>query len=243
MSKTLTRDWADVRFKLNPARFEFFVLDPFMVKASVTHRNTHQSDSLKCSIHRDEDWCPHIEHLLLSGMDAEMVWTHVPPIPGSNPEPPELQGRIMDVPLFPTMDLWGHVGFSTKTESGAYKVHVVNPKDSSGTLAKIDSEPFLGFFDQGEGRMVLRGMLFDWFRTEYLLASITEKMECKSPRHSFAAEQEWFRDIEGKNEQRRLAQMWSVFTMKRCLVCAGKVGNFSTTDPDLIPDAGGGRKL
>lgn len=102
---------------------------------------------LVCTAHPRAEWCPHMEAVCgPEGLDAPQI------------------GRITDlrpvaVPLTPTRNLWATVGVVGIHHGG---MHEASVKFNNGKLER------LGILAEGEGRWVIRAMLFDWLRYKYV---------------------------------------------------------------------------
>lgn len=184
-----------------------------------------RNNLLICDTHKGNDWCPHIEKVITENLDSQFFDTQA-----------NMTGVTIPVPLIPTADQWAIVLFGELVEKvHAYKVYFRADSESS---FNIDELPFLGFFSLGEGRAVLRGMVYDYFRGELARARAEKiKIQCNQASHSYKQELQWQKDMKpNATADRRLLQLWSVLNANACLGCANKV---DTEEEDLIPDPGG----
>lgn len=152
-------------------------------------------------------WCPHIEDWLQAGSDAPEFWEDA-----WNDKIPVL------VPYIPSYHQWA-----------TCKLGPVTNASRTLHLEFRNSQEFIGFVNEHEGRFVFRSMLHDWFQPR-----IDYDASCQSTSHSYDAEMGWQADMKGKDVQRRFAQRWSVANDSRCLQCAGAI--VAIDDEDLIPD-------
>lgn len=189
------------------------LLRSFTVKDAVivAEDNGH----LRC----DEDktyWCAHIEFGVRNGLDVEFIWNYLDRFESNEWLP-------IEVPMVPNHNQWAAVHLSIR-KIGGMPVLNVNLLQPNG-----DDEVFLGFLANGEGRLVLRSMVYDWFRG----VVDVDSLKCMSRSHKFVEQMKWQDDM--KDEQRGPAQLWSVWQTGNCLSCTYDA---SSGIDDLIPDAG-----
>lgn len=155
-------------------------------------------------------WCDHISDSVQRDLDVEPFWKQAELIVTT----------FMEVPIIPTANLWDRVRLDTIGKIQGFSVVQIG--------AHGEREDFIGFIHPGEGRRILRTMLFDWFA-----GNVDENIECDSKAHSYAAQMRW--EADGKNHIKSLAQRWSAWYTGSCLFCSsGGSNDFS----DLVPDAG-----
>jgi hypothetical protein len=168
---------------------------------------------LKCSLDATY-WCKHIESAIKDSKDANAIW--------------ELEQYAttewipLEIPIIPTSNQWAPVRLTLCKINSVPMISVVYPGPSA------DQSNFLGYISEGEGRMIIRSMVWDWFQGAVDPTSI----ECKSPSHKFAQQMRWERDMQ--DERSMVAQFWSVWSTSACLGCT--FDSSVATDPDLIPD-------
>lgn len=169
-------------------------------------------------------WCSHIELAVRRGEDTpylasllEVERGHVPPIV-----------HPMSVPMFPTHNLWEDVNLEpTAIGNGGTWAWAVTRYDGQG------NKEFIGFIGEGEGRLVVRTMLFDNF------AQVdTSSLECKNPTHGLIQEREWKKAIQ--DSQGATAQYYSVARSGKCLACRARLADPNAED--LVPQDTGGPK-
>lgn len=171
---------------------------------------------LVCGNHPGQQFCDHIEACISQHADAGMLTA--PDV--------EKTGIKIKVPVAPRQDQWAWVKFGEFHEATlSYKLYL------EVASTKRD-ERFLGFIQQGEGRAVIRSMIYDWFRTNVE----TDGLSCSATSHKYREENNWTKNI-SLGGAIQLAEYWSVFTTKMCLTCNLRVLSFD----DLVPDAGGSK--
>lgn len=189
------------------------------------HTNTHTfketevwvlpSSRLECG-DCHESWCKHIQAALIANADGDDLWDNL------------LESYEMEIPMIPTAGQWVHVILepALNFNSRVFEV-VLGLPDSLGGTAPGDTV-FIGHIHPGEGRMVIRSMIFDWFRGHVDLAGL----ECHSSSHKMQAEAQWQNDM--KQPETAVTQQWSVWASSQCRTCAAGMNNFD----DLVPEAG-----
>lgn len=175
---------------------------------------------LGCDRHGGHKLCAHVRDLLREGSDWMILGA---------PEA-ELVGMKVPIPLIPKYDIWTWVKFTERIESVmAYKIQLYITKDKGS--ARTIEETYLGFLHRGEGRLVIRSMIIDWFRGSVEV----DRLRCESTSHGFRQEQRWRKDTFGDLGDDAFAQWWSVWQSGFCLDCAGLLNNFD----DLVPAGNG----
>lgn len=155
-------------------------------------------------------WCAHIEAYLQTREDWTSLWGTFPP--------GHYQALTVQVPIVPTEMLWAECQLTYKEKLDAYSM---THEDGDGF------EQFIGFVHRGEGRIVLRSMMIDWFKSIVNIEALT----CTQVSHGFAAQTRWNQNM--RDQGRAFAERWSVWANKKCLYCNGKKeDDFS----DLAPD-------
>lgn len=153
-------------------------------------------------------WCKHLQACVLDNSDSELIW-----------EDPK-SDVILEVPMIPTHNQWARMSLiTTDLPTPTYEVNYVDA--DTGALHE------LGFLHPGEGRGVLRSMMFDWF-TGFV---DPREIACRASSHKFVQQMQWEEDMK-KGGSRQMAQLWCAWQSRSCLNCT-----WSTPDPDLIPDA------
>lgn len=168
-------------------------------------------------------WCEHVQGVIIQSLDAESLWEEFTDNPA---------GIEIEVPMVPSSNLWARVTLQDAEQKYACRQVIW---DSSvvpwltGTLtgpsSRVDQPNFIGYLLPGEGRMVIRNMMFDWFKG---LGEIG--VTCSSSSHGYKEEREWIKAI--NNSVRKWGELWSVYTTGFCLDC-NPTGGWSD---DLIPE-------
>lgn len=169
--------------------------------------------ALVCSIHPGKTFCSEIKIAVEEHYDAELL----------GPPEAELTNLIITVPLVPARQQWTRVKIGEFHEGTlAYKLYLWESKDKH--------YDFLGFLQKGEGRSVIRSMIYDWFRSNIDVVSL----RCSSTSHGFKQELQWNQNTGPKAQSvEQFAEFWSVWSTKMCLSCS----NVLTSLDDLVPDA------
>lgn len=169
------------------------------------------SGFLKCSKDPNDNFCKHVEEAIVSHADAALI----------APLDTELSGTKISVPLVPKHKQWAdvYVGeFHVATES--YYLWLRDETPST-------NEHFIGFLQKGEGRAVIRSMVYDWFRSNVSLPM----MKCNSTSHRFKQEQVWMQHTGmDASASDQFAEYWSVWKTKMCLMC-----NVGLDFSDIVP--------
>jgi hypothetical protein len=162
-------------------------------------------------------WCEHLELLLKSGYDSKILFA----------EEAHWHGSKVMVPMIPKEDLWIELRAGKVTDHGAVAFDLVDP--NRPLVNGLLDLQFLGFInpDEGEGRAVLREMVYDWFR-----ANVTPRdLKCAVSAHSFREEM-----IVQKNLQSpgmAFPESFSLWATKNCLQCRK---NIASIFDDMVPD-------
>jgi hypothetical protein len=154
-------------------------------------------------------WCEHIEQLVRSGGDVELIWGEYP------------ARQLVEVPVMPTANLWApcHLTPNENQQIKSYRV-------GFETDPAVETE-FIGFIHPSEGRAVLREMILDWFigtKEPYV-------GRCPARGHGFKETVRWNSDME--NRVTAVPQYWSVWATQKCLGCTFDMAG----NADLVPDA------
>lgn len=159
-------------------------------------------------------WCSHVEALVNAHGDAVDIW-----------RPDEIREEItVQVPVMPSQAMWLGCFLTYEPNLGAYKVMI---PDLSAGGPGIETA-FLGFIYYGEGRMILRSMILDWFKGDIARMSL----ECPQTSHSVKSQARWQHDM--KSDGIAFAQHWSIWAYNKCLGCRG----MDDSSDDLVPDLG-----
>jgi hypothetical protein len=169
-------------------------------------------------------WCSHIEQAVRNAQDTpylasllEVERGHTPPLE-----------HMMAVPMFPTHNLWDDVVLEPRPlgNSGAWAWAVMQ-------YTPQGDREFRGFISEGEGRLVVRSMLFDHFAQQDM-----STLECNSGTHGLVQERAWQNAM--KDAGARTASLYCVSRTQKCLACRAALADPAA--PDLIPDDRGAPK-
>jgi len=157
----------------------------------------------------DSFWCNHLQAALKVNADAEDIWENYP-----NP-------YRFELPMVPTHNLY-LVILLDKVDFGEniYQVYFFSEK--------TQNDEFVGYIHPGEGRFILRSMIFNWFRGNVKF----DKLLCQNSAHSYKAEKIWQTHM--KDSGKKIIEAWSAWTTDRCLHC--NAGKEAGTDLDLVPE-------
>jgi hypothetical protein len=168
---------------------------------------------IACEVCSASLWCEHIEQMIKANGDAGVIFEDF--TPGG------VEDLRIEVPMFPTSNLWQPVVLTPHKKITAYFVDL-----------DVDSASYeLGFLNPGEGRVVLRSMVLSWFAGMVE----TSTLQCKSKSHGFPAQKAWEQNM--KDEGARALSLFAVWQQGTCPHCLRQLN-----DPDLVPDAGDGGK-
>jgi hypothetical protein len=153
--------------------------------------------------------CEHIGTLINDHADAPLLF-----VPDA-----EIEGQTVEVPLVAKHDLYASVKFDKVTPEpfSAFVSLLISPEVGGWTN--------LGFINEGEGRAVLRGMIYDWFRG----CADKDGLRCKISAHSMVDQMNLEKDL--KTVTYAFAQQWSLFTTGMCLNCNQSMQDFDDAVP------------
>lgn len=168
----------------------------------------------------DAIWCTHVEKSLRLNLDAPTLWERDDAdFPDQNNDVPSR--FIAKIPLYPSRNLYATISFSTCGIEDTRKLFFED--------FPTNALPPLGYAHKGEGRVVVRTLIVDWFQG----VVDPSNLQCAGASHNFATEMRWQQDVTSKNLGLVFAQYWSVFTTRMCLDCNGNIENLDLED--LVP--------
>lgn len=159
------------------------------------------------------NWCMHIELLTIENGDANPIW-----------EMGELLWSIQ-IPLFPTANLWTRASLKYVTKVDAYAVGISTDEATENIQ--------MGYLHRGEGRNVIRQMILDWFDGQF---GRSTTLTCMSSSHKPFQELQWQEAM--KDDNRRIKNLWSVWDTHSCIACSVSPDAFD----DLVPDGSSTRR-
>lgn len=166
---------------------------------------------LKC----EEDstyWCEHI-HWIVNRQQEDMLWFWSSAFDHYRSG---LDSPIIMVPVMPSKNLWARV--TTEGEVLPGNTMILLPHLwVSNTLNDIE----LGALQNGEGRHVLRTMIFDW------MEAMEFQWVCHSPAHGYREQAELRGNTAGNL---RLAEQYSILAYGKCLACSNRSVGFDPAD-------------
>lgn len=161
-------------------------------------------------------WCGHIRAALLDNADSTELFS-------------PCQERInVEIAMVPSLNLWTKVCLYVDTRFPTVPTYQVGHRGMNG-----DRNDFIGFINEGEGRFIIREMIFDWFRGAIDL----DKLLCQNASHKYKAQMNWVQHM--KDSKMYLSEYWAVWMNGACLTCLAP--DQQQSDDDLIPDPGKGR--
>lgn len=171
---------------------------------------------LVCNLDPQDRFCDHIRMIVEKDADAMLL----------GPLDSEWSGISIEVPVAPSWGQWTKVRlgeFHQGTSAYPVELHVANDP--------VRYE-FLGFLTRGEGRAIIRGMIYNWFQ-----ATVNPSLlRCESTSHKFKEESTWLAHTGPKAQAiDRFAEHWSVWKNRFCLSCEKKINDLT----GLVPDPGG----
>lgn len=173
----------------------------------------HKDGYLKCSECGLEswNWCPHIEDSVRAHADAESIW---------NIQDEQLP-HFIEVPMYPSAMLWAPVELR-KSDLIPTALRIVFYEEAP--KLPID----LGFINPGDGRLVMRSMLIEYFESQIMRG---RPFACESSSHGYKQEMKW---QDNCRTNLRIFEYWSIYRNKVCLACWDDIMNFSK---DLVPSS------
>lgn len=172
---------------------------------------------LVCSrFHPDTDdtphfWCAGIEKFIKTGRDMLMIWD-------KTPESMHPDTQYLQVPVFPTYNIWTRVTLTLDTRYERYQITWAKSDDL------LDSE-VLGYLNPGEGRSVVRSLLIQKMETEHELPKT-----CGAYAHNFNEEMQFRKRIQGPYAP---AEHWMIWTTGRCIACERRL--LEAFSDDVVP--------
>lgn len=163
-------------------------------------------------------WCNHVEHVVKDNLDGEWCFDQ----------------DVFMVPMFPTLGMWAEVRLDS-AERTLVGRKLLLPVQSGGNF--VEGLDFIGFLSEGEGRGVVRTLLYEWALPKWKPpGSKGPGKECASRRHGLVQQNDMIAGC-AKSASYRGATMWSVVTEDLCLSCAAMLkdlddwGNYETDEP------------
>lgn len=158
-------------------------------------------------------WCQHIERALRKNWDQEQVW-----------EFPDSILRLM-IPYIPTEHIWASVDVQERSENGSRAVMLLNPVDSTDVT-------ILGNIFPGEGRIVIRDLLHNWFQLQLYHPATGKPLAfaCNQGTHKYQQEITYARNMD--SETSRWTELWTIYWWGACLSCKAILD----TVADLVPE-------
>lgn len=173
------------------------------------------SGYLKCD-DCNETWCDHIEVALRQRDDKETVWE----IFDKEIAARKLTHTFM-VPISPKNYLWAEV---------ACRQSDIISTAMTGTLVDVPKSDSLGFFNRGDGRLIMRQTVLDWFMG--FIEDSNKTPECLNAGHGFHDEMTFQNNL--KDDQRKWFEFWCCHVKQTCITCFHRNLNIQFTD-DLVP--------
>lgn len=161
-----------------------------------------QSGALTCSLSQHTAlpgtfaWCRDIEYTVREHLDGGWCFD-----PGS-----------LIVPMFPSLGIFAEVRVDEQVLAGSRQLFM--PTHTGGTFS--EGLDFIGFISPGEGRVILRDMLWEWVQSK-------GSAECASKMHSPKAE----RAVQSYSSDRlkSAANKWQTVTEGLCMYCNEYITN------------------
>jgi len=174
-------------------------------------------------------WCKHISIALKENLDAESLWNEF--ISDQDGLPFQIE-----IPVNPDKNLWATVILNNAKLAypGMTVIYYETGRERKSpilhtSLVGSESEHFVGYIHPGDGRMIVRTMLINWFKGNVPV----KNLHCTSGSHKYSQEMIWEADV--ADESKKWFQYWCCYTTGHCISCAS--GQSSKTDwpEDLIP--------
>jgi len=165
-----------------------------------------------------DNWCEDIQKVLVDRLDAEDVWNH-----GQSVDPwlPHVS-----VPIMPTRQLWTVVRLHPVGDDYMRVIKTEPHRRGTG------DPPSMGFIGKGEGRLIIREMICDWFEPQLSLAKHSCRSIHHSPRKTMLVEQTCRNDAAAL-----FLNCWTMYHFDTCEFCWNGSNRAIPVifDPDLVP--------
>lgn len=205
--------------------FESVMLGPLMFAES-------EAGSLLCyrdpPVEPPRDWCnwemncKHTDLIIKQNQDRYTLWQHFP------------GDAEINVPLIQSMGSRTTVTVTSPRERWE--------KDGRAELGisgfEFPKEETLGWIRRGEGRQVIREVIFSWFYDFIDRARLTDTpLICQDSGHTMNAQMKWQAETEDRrpNNAVRFEQYWSVYSSGQCLGCRFNDDEFAAFIPKAEP--------
>lgn len=182
---------------------------------------------LSCAMHAASGpWCDDLLEALNLRLDAPVVWSHGVTL---DPWQPNIK-----VPIMPSKQLWAIVRLTPMQDASVESI--TSLRATKWAPNKRDTEPVtLGFISEGEGRMILREMILDWFRP---MLDPTQH-QCLSMKHTGMKTMKLAEDFRTSDGVITFQHCWLMYHFSECGYCWGGGMRVPAPrfPPDLIPNA------
>lgn len=193
---------------------------------------------LVCETH-GSNWCGHIEKVVKEGLDVESLWSMAGHTDEEDDDDYEGINDIK-VPLVPSEGLYAEVHlravYNKDKWIGSYAADVIYPMERDPDFGTIETQK-MGLLNSGEGRLILREMVINWFYPEL---EVPSRPKCTSRLHTYTEQYAVEKiDKEGSVRERsrkKLMNTWTMVFYGKCIFCFKRNPNpHEEWDDDLVP--------
>lgn len=177
-------------------------------------------------------YCGHIQEVLRTALDAQTIWIENLTV---DPDDKMLDPTGMEimVPLFPDQNVYAWVKI-TENLGGSWVVEICDQELK---------DEFLGMLTVGEGRSVLRRMVYAWLAERFDCTgpmTVDQAPRCKAASHNKPSRMRQFAEHLHSNPRLRLAELYCLLTTDMCVSCQHGIGGpdpkADTDFGDLVPE-------
>jgi hypothetical protein len=163
-----------------------------------------------------------IEASIKENLDAGVIWETL-----RNEDDSSIE---LQIPLLPTVNIWERVMLNPirlgKFSSAANAAEIYWNHMGEQSILNAD----LGYLNPGEGVLIVRSMILDWFFSQRFLISI-----CKASTHGYKEQVVLDSEMKANNERTNM-QMLCLKKTGQCFSCCQQKAHLDINMADLIPD-------
>jgi hypothetical protein len=188
---------------------------------------------LMCNRHKSS-WCHHIEQVIRQGLDIESLWSMAG---HADEEDDDYEGiNYIQVPLVPSEGLYAEVHlravYNKDKWIGSYAADVIYPMERDPDFGTIET-PKMGLLNPGEGRLILREMVINWFYPEL---EVPSHARCASKLHTVLEQSGVAQIKKGGTSKDKLMNTWTMVFYGKCIFCFKRNPDpVEEWDDDLVP--------
>lgn len=187
----------------------------YLGRDPVIRISTNKEGDLHCHLHM-ENWCKCIKKIYVNNLDAESLWVEISKLVHD--------GWIgVKVPVSVVANIW--------VDTRIWRI--ANEISVSVICPDTGEQQRLGILWPGEGRNVIRLMVYNWFIPKLIDLETGHEiaLKCDSTSHNVTASIQAQRNLDNPNMC--VAEQWSLYWKRRCLYCEEKLKEALSSD--LVP--------